>query len=114
MEKLIAYCGIDCSVCPAYIATRKVDVTELEKIAQEWTKKFGKEITPENIACDGCTSGSERVSSYCLACEVRQCGIGRGVVTCAHCDEYACEKLEACPAFEAKGREALDKIRAGL
>jgi len=113
VEELIAYCGIDCSVCPAYIATRKVDVTELEKVAQEWTKIFGKEITPESVACDGCATGSERVSGYCQACEVRTCAIGRGVVTCAHCDEYVCDTLEACPAFKA-GRETLDKIREGL
>lgn len=114
MDKMIAYCGIDCSECPAWIATKRDDIDELAKVAEEWSKKFGLEMTVEGVTCDSCSSGTGRVSGYCKICEVRSCAGERGVITCAHCEDYVCETLEKCPAFEARGREALEKIRAEL
>jgi hypothetical protein len=34
MEKIIAFCGINCSECPAFIATEKIDSKEIEKIVK--------------------------------------------------------------------------------
>ena len=32
MGNIIAYCGLNCSDCPAYIATQKDDIEELKKV----------------------------------------------------------------------------------
>jgi len=40
LETMIAYCGITCTDCPAYIAG-------LEKVAAEWSKGFDAEITAD-------------------------------------------------------------------
>jgi len=36
------------------------------------------------------------------------------VVNCAHCDDYACDKLEAFFGMAPNARTTLDGIRAGL
>ncbi|TKJ29091.1 MAG: hypothetical protein CEE40_09545 [Chloroflexi bacterium B3_Chlor] len=114
MEEMIAYCGIRCTECPAYLATRNDDDEERKRVAEMWSKQFGGDIRPEDIVCDGCLPGHTQYFSYCFKCEIRACGLARGVVNCAHCDNYACDKLtltfEMVP--EAKGK--LDEIRAGL
>ena len=38
MEKIIAYCGLICSECPAYIATQKDSDEERKKVAEKWSK----------------------------------------------------------------------------
>ena len=113
MNETIAFCSIDCAVCPAYIATRADDRAALEKVAEEWSQQFGKEVTVESLLCDGCRSGA-RLCGYCDMCGVHRCASGRGVITCAHCDDYGCEILEACPAYQSNGREMLEKIRSEL
>jgi len=36
------------------------------------------------------------------------------VVNCAHCDDYACEKLAGFFAFAPEAKATLDGIRQGL
>mgnify|MGYP001146697923 CR=1 FL=1 len=54
MQKNVAWCGIDCTECKAFIATQKNDNTMRRQVADEWSKEFGHEIKPEEINCDGC------------------------------------------------------------
>ena len=35
MSKIIAYCGLACDECPAYIATQAEDMAALEKVAAQ-------------------------------------------------------------------------------
>lgn len=56
MKTMVAYCGINCSECPAYIATQTNDDTKRKQVAEEWQKVFNPNIKPEAINCDGCTS----------------------------------------------------------
>lgn len=112
MYEMISYCGLDCSACPAYRATQADDMEELARVAEEWSKQFGMEITPESIVCDSCKKGEDtRRSGYCAICKVRSCAVEKGVATCAHCEEYVCEILQGCPGFHAEGKANLDKIR---
>jgi len=39
-EQILSYCGIDCSVCPAYIATQADDIEKLTSLAGEWFGLF--------------------------------------------------------------------------
>ena len=112
MYEMISYCGIDCSGCPAYKATQADDMEALAKVAEEWSEQFGMEIPPESIICDSCKTGDDaRRSGYCDICGVRICAVEKEVETCAHCDEYICEILQACPGFSAEGKAILDRIR---
>ncbi|MBN1875577.1 MAG: DUF3795 domain-containing protein, partial [Anaerolineae bacterium] len=36
MDKIIAYCGLNCAECPAYLATQANDMEALEHVAEEW------------------------------------------------------------------------------
>jgi Protein of unknown function (DUF3795) len=107
----IAYCGLDCDKCPAFLATQNGDMEELAVVAARWSSATGREITAENILCDGCRSGGERINTFCSVCEIRECAVGRGIETCASCEEYACERLSGFPAFQGEGKVNLDRIR---
>ena len=114
MEKLVAFCGLICSECPAYIATQNDDDAERAKVAETWSKQYGHEIKPEDINCDGCTSESSRHLAYCSICEIRACGIEMKVVNCAYCEDYSCDKLETFFKMASAAKTTLDAIRDNL
>ena len=92
MEEL-GFCGIDCTVCPAYQATIRNDAAMRANTAAEWTKMFGNDFEVEDIVCYGCQEREKPVFGYCDKCRVRLCALERGVLTCAECSDYVCEKL---------------------
>jgi len=114
MEKMIAYCGLTCTECPAFLATQQDDDSQRAQVAEMWSKEFGAQYRPEDINCNGCLSEDGRHIGYWDTCEIRACAQGKGVETCAHCDDYACEKLDALFATGHEARATLDEIRAGL
>ena len=111
MEKVVAYCGITCSDCPTFIATRKNDNAERKRVADLWTKEYGREFKSEDINCNGCPTRGVQVFSYCNMCEIRKCGQERNVENCAYCTDYKCEKLSKLHEQAPKARETLDSIR---
>ena len=114
MEKQIAYCGITCTECPAFIATQNDDDAKRKETAEMWSQKYNADIKPEDINCDGCLPQTGRIIHHGTVCEIRKCGQEKGVENCAYCEDYACEKLEkffkVAPMFKA----TLDEIRKGL
>jgi len=115
MDRIIAYCGLVCTGCPAYVATQANDQAALEQVAAQWREEYNApDITVESVICDGCLPSDGRHCSHCFECEVRACGIERGVVNCAHCADYACEKLEGFFGFAPDARAVLDEVRQGL
>ena len=98
---LTAVCGPSCTQCHAYIASRSGNRAELERFAAEWTKAMGRTFTADDIFCDGCRVSGGRLSSYCATCDIRNYAQSRGNITCAHCDEYRCDKIVAPVAQEA-------------
>jgi hypothetical protein len=101
IDGIVAICGVSCTECKAYQATRNHDTKALEAIAAEWTKGLGQTYTVGDILCDGCRIGGERLSAYCSSCEISLCAKGKGHETCAHCDECPCDKIVAPPAIDA-------------
>jgi hypothetical protein len=115
MDKIIAFCGLVCSDCPAYIATQAGDRSDLEQVAAGWREDYNAPaITAESIICDGCLVSEGRQCSHCFECELRACGVARDVANCAHCPDYACAKLEGFFGVVRQARATLDGIRAGL
>jgi hypothetical protein len=109
-EQMLSYCGIDCSVCPAYIATRANDIEKLTSLAGEW---FDGSTNYSIVLCDGCKS-EDRVMKWCGECPARACAIERELVNCAYCEDYGCEKLLKIFEMVADGKTNLDRIRATL
>jgi hypothetical protein len=87
----IAFCGIDCGVCPAFIATQANNPDKLAEVAQGWTSD-ALPLRPDDVACEGCHA--DRVAKFVTECPTRQCGLEKGVGYCAECGEYVCGKLE--------------------
>ena len=116
MDKMIAYCGLVCTDCPAYIATQANDRVALENVAAQWREMFNAPaITADSIICDGCLAqNGERLCSHCSICEIRACGRARGVANCAYCSDYACTKLEGFFSHASEARKVLDEIRRSL
>jgi len=109
IDDLIAVCGFSCADCPAYIATRNSDRTELARIAGEWTKSLGRTFTPDDIICDGCRVPGGRRVAYCADCNIRACAQSKGYITCAHCPKCPCDKI-----VSPKAREALEALQKTL
>jgi hypothetical protein len=115
MDKIIAYCGLVCTDCPAYVATQAEDRAALERVAAQWRKEYNApNSTVESVICDGCLGSNGRHCSHCFECEIRACGMERGVLNCAHCADYACEKLASFFGLVPMAKANLDGIRQSL
>jgi len=112
METMIAYCGIICSKCPAYLATQADDDQARAEVAKLWSKQYGMNIKPEDANCDGCLQTNGRLFSHCRVCGIRACGMEKKVSTCAVCADYACEQLKAFYSIAPHAGRMLEKLRA--
>ncbi len=112
MNQMIAFCGIDCSKCDAFLATQNDDDQKRAEVAKLWSEQYNSNLKPEDINCDGCISESNNILNYCNICEIRRCGKEKAVLNCAYCDEYACEKLENFFKMVPDSKIKLDKIRS--
>jgi hypothetical protein len=115
MDKMIAYCGLVCTDCPGYVATQADDREALERVAAQWREEFNApNLTVESVICDGCLGTAGRKCGHCAECEIRACALELGVANCAHCPDYACDKLEGFFGFVPEARATLDGVRTGL
>ena len=97
MEKMIAFCGLNCTLCDAFPENRnRMTSAERKTAAAKWSQLYGhgRVIKPEEMQCDGCLSDDGKLWSHCRHCEIRKCGKEKQVQNCAYCRDYACEKLE--------------------
>jgi len=111
MDKIIAYCGLVCTECPAYIATQENDDAKRKNVADMWSKQYKMQVKTEDINCDGCNVAGKRLLGYCSVCEIRKCGQNHGVANCAYCVEYGCEKLNKFFAMAPHAKASLEEIR---
>jgi len=113
MSEMRGICGIRCSDCQEFIVTRDGDERGKRRLAELWSTEE-EPLGPGDIECDGCLAVDGRRTRFCRECEVRRCGLERGVVSCAHCEEYSCEKLDKLLEMFTTGpviRETLEEIR---
>lgn len=111
MAEMIAYCGLDCSRCPAYRALRYDDDELRSSTAEQWSEEFGTEFEPEDINCSGCASTDEPKVGYCSECPIRLCAMDRGLGTCAECRDYPCRSLLDFFDMVPDARKKLESLR---
>ena len=119
MDEVVAYCGLVCQGCPIYWATRESNDEKRRKmrveIALQIKKQGGGEYKPQDITdCDGCKMENGRLFPPCKECKIRKCARQKGFENCAHCNEYACEKLEKFFTTYPEAKSRLDVIRSAL
>ena len=98
----IAFCGLDCSKCDAYLATIRGDDALRAEVAARWHMK------PEQVECLGCKS-----SKALFSCTLKQCATRRGLPTCAHCPDFQACTDEQWTRYP-KLRETATRMRATL
>jgi len=112
MDAMIGYCGLTCTKCEAFVATKKDDERARRRIASSWSRHFGRKFEPEDIYCDGCLKENGRHSGYCREiCEIRPCAQARKVKNCGYCEDYVCEKLKKFFVIAPRAKVTLNKIR---
>ena len=92
MRDMIAYCGLDCEKCDAYLATINDDQELRIKTAKLWAELNHAPILPEHINCQGCRAEGVKTVFCESMCGIRQCAMKKGVATCGDCPD-----LEQCP-----------------
>ena len=109
MRDMIAYCGLDCEKCDAYLATIHDDHALREKTAKLWAELNHAPILPEHINCKGCRADGVKTVFCESLCRIRQCALKKGVTTCGDCLD-----LETCQSIGeilSNNPDALENLR---
>ncbi|MDP4091816.1 MAG: DUF3795 domain-containing protein [Bacillota bacterium] len=109
MSEIIAYCGLLCNECPAYIATINNDDELRKKTALEWGKAYNADIKAEDLVCMGCKS--DVVFGYCKVCEIRSCSSGKSLENCSQCTSFSCSKVDRVLNYSPEARKRLEKFK---
>ena len=113
MKTMIAYCGLNCEKCDAYIATKNDDQALRENTAKLWSEMNNANILPEQINCEGCRMNGKKFV-YCESmCGIRKCAMSKGYETCSDCPEMGtCPTLKAVTANSPEALKNLSKQRS--
>lgn len=108
MKNKIAYCGLDCEACDAYLATLRDDQALRERTAKLWAEANQVPILPEHINCEGCREDGAK-TVYCeQLCGIRRCALKRSVATCGDCvDMETCQIVGEIFSHNPAARENL-------
>ncbi len=109
MKDMIAYCGLNCEKCDAYLATIHDDQVLREKTAKLWAELNQAPILPEHINCQGCRVEGVKTVFCDSLCEIRQCALKKGVSTCGDCPEL--ENCQIVGAVISNNPEALENLK---
>ena len=83
-----------------------------QSVILSFSEEYGISIKPKDVTdCDGCKTSTGRLYSGCNNCEIRKCAQEKGCLTCAHCIEYPCEKLQKFLDIYSISKSYLEDIR---
>ena len=111
MSYMIAYYGLDCTKCPAFLATLNDDDVARAETAALYREKYGLDLKPEEINCEGCKSEGGRLIGYCGSCAVRWCCREKGLDHCADCADAPCEQLAQFHMYSAEAKASFEALR---
>lgn len=82
---LAGICGAYCGACPVYRAWADQDMPRLQALARLLN------TTTDRLLCTGCRTASP----FCFGgdCGIKQCARAHGVVFCAECSDYPCDRI---------------------
>ena len=109
-DEMIAFCGLTCTGCDAYLATKANDAQKAQQTADLWSKQYGATVTVDDVWCDGCLVEG-RKCAHCGECEIRACAQEKTVENCAHCSDYPCQTLSGFFKMVPMAKEKLESIR---
>jgi len=109
MENKIAYCGLDCEKCDAYIATKTNDDSLREKTATLWSKSNNVTITKDMINCTGCRTDGIKTQFCDRFCEIRKCARGKNFETCGECSLL--EHCEVVAMVVKNNKDCLKRLK---
>ena len=109
MKNKIAYCGLDCEKCDAYIATINDDQALREKTAKLWAELNDAPILTEHINCEGCRADGAKTVFCDNFCGIRQCALKKGVTTCGDCSDM--ETCETVGMIFSNNPDALNNLK---
>lgn len=110
MDRIIGYCGLICTECPAYLATLKNDDALRKETAAKWSEMFKSDIKPESINCDGCTTPGTKFA-HCAECPIRQCALAKNLKNCGWCGDYPCKHVKQFLKWVPDAKKVLDTER---
>lgn len=90
MSSLVAPCGLNCGICPVYLANQNPDLAKT--IAER------NHITLEEAVCQGChgEKGCIKINGATL-CQTYDCVHNeKNLDFCYECDDFPCGKLAPC------------------
>ena len=110
MPNMIAYCGLNCETCDAYLATIHDDQELREKTAKLWAELNQAPILPEHINCQGCRVDGVKTLFCESLCGIRQCALKKGMSSCGDCpDMENCQTLEEVISNDPEASERFKK-----
>lgn len=110
MKEYPAPCGMICTECTAYIATKNGDLAMKQQMAIDYEKSMGQPIAVEDLDCEGCQSSGKHIS-FCNQCAIRSCTQEKGYKTCAECADFPCSKGDFIWVGHSKTKQALEALR---
>lgn len=115
MQTIYGVCGLTCSDCDAYQATKANDAARFESIAAKWRADYNNPaIEAASVWCNGCLSLRDRRCGHTDECRIRACGLEHGIANCAKCPEYGCEKIENFLSYVPGLRSTLEALRGSM
>jgi hypothetical protein len=108
---MIAYCGLDCSKCDAYLATQENNKEKLKEVAEKWSKQFNHDIKPEHVVCDGCKENKRQCIHCTNTCNIRKCNINKGLNSCIECSDFACKDIQFVLDNAPEAKDNLEKLK---
>lgn len=112
METIIAACGLVCSRCDSFRATRENSAEKLELVAADWQKRYNcDEISAQNIRCNGCmTEGGPKCGHCESGCQVRACAREKNLSNCGECGDFPCAALSQLHGFMGEQGQRLHEL----
>lgn len=112
METMIAFCGLTCTECPTFLATKENNNEKRRQVAEQWSKEYKADFKLQDINCEGCLSQNGQLFGHCSVCKIRQCGMEKDLKNCAYCDDYpSCPKMVEFFKMAPQAKVKLDEIR---